>query len=84
MKDTHKVIVIGSGIGGGATARRLAENGVKVLLVERGEWVPREADNWTVASVFFTKKDTWLDASGSQRGFVLRVARSVFRSGDVL
>ena len=70
MKDTHEVIVIGSGIGGGATARRLAENGVKVLLVERGEWVPREADNWSVASVFFNKKytakDTWLDANGSQ------------------
>jgi choline dehydrogenase-like flavoprotein len=52
MTDTDEVIVIGSGIGDGATACRLAENGVKVLLVELAEWVPRGADNWSVASVF--------------------------------
>jgi len=68
METKPDVIVIGSGVGGGATARRLAENGVNVLILERGDWVPREQDNWSVSSVFFEKKytahDTWLDAKG--------------------
>ncbi|WCG84655.1 GMC family oxidoreductase [Pectobacterium sp. A5351] len=63
-----EVIIIGSGVGGGMTARRLAENGINVLIIERGDWVAKEKDNWNVASVFFDKKytahDSWLDASG--------------------
>jgi len=71
MIDTKPdVIVIGSGVGGGATARRLAENGVNVLILERGDWVPREPENWNVSSVFFEKKytahDSWLDAKGEE------------------
>ncbi|MDE1166664.1 MAG: GMC family oxidoreductase [Pseudomonas sp.] len=69
MNNNPDVIVIGSGIGGGATARRLAENGVNVLLLERGDWVPQEEQNWSVASVFFDKRytahDSWLDANGA-------------------
>jgi choline dehydrogenase-like flavoprotein len=69
MNVQPDVIVIGSGIGGATTARRLAENGVSVLMLERGDWVPREDQNWNVASVFFDKRytahDTWLDASGT-------------------
>ena len=70
MQKNHDVIVIGSGVGGGTVARRLAENGVNVLVLERGDWVPREADNWSVASVFHEKKytahDTWLDGQGNE------------------
>lgn len=70
MKVQPDVIVIGSGIGGATTARRLAENGVNVLMLERGDWVPREEENWSVASVFFDKRytahDTWLDANGAE------------------
>jgi choline dehydrogenase-like flavoprotein len=69
MNVQPDVIVIGSGIGGATTARRLAENGVNVLMLERGDWVPREDQNWSVASVFFDKRytahDTWLDGSGT-------------------
>ena len=69
MEPTPDVLIIGSGVGGGAMARRLAENGARVLLIERGGWVPREAQNWSVASVFHEKKytahDTWLDADGA-------------------
>ena len=62
------VIVIGSGVGGGMVSRRLAENGARVLMVERGDFVPREPGNWSVETVFFEKKykarDTWLDRTG--------------------
>lgn len=65
MSMKHDVIVIGSGVGGGTIARRLAESGVKVLLLERGRPVPREDDNWSVDAVFFKKrysaKESWLD-----------------------
>lgn len=65
----HDVIIIGSGVGGGTVARRLAEHGVRVLLLERGGVVPREDQNWSVQTVFFDKtykaKETWLDRRGA-------------------
>ena len=68
MKD-YDAIVIGSGVGGSMTARRLAENGARVLILERGDFIPREDANWDVKAVFFDKKykarDTWLDRNGN-------------------
>lgn len=68
MKE-HDVIVVGSGVGGAITARRLAERGARVLIIERGDFVPREPENWSVRSVFFEKKykakDSWLDRHGN-------------------
>jgi choline dehydrogenase-like flavoprotein len=65
MKATSDVLIIGSGVGGGAVARRLADNGVSVTMLERGDWLPREQDNWNVSAVFHEKKytahDSWLD-----------------------
>jgi len=62
------IIVIGSGIGGGTTAYRLAQYGLKVLLVERGDYLPREDDNWDLKAVYvdckYTADDRWLDRSG--------------------
>jgi choline dehydrogenase-like flavoprotein len=65
----YDVIVVGSGVGGGMVARRLSEAGAKVLLLERGQPVPREDSNWSVEKVFFQKiyksRETWLDQKGS-------------------
>ncbi len=45
--STHyDVIVIGSGAGGGTLVHRLAPSGKKILLLERGDFVPREKANW--------------------------------------
>lgn len=62
---TPDVIVIGSGVGGGTSALRLAQQGLNVLMLERGDYLPREADNWSPQAVYvdrkYTGKDTWLD-----------------------
>ena len=63
MKN-YDVIVVGGGVGGSIIARRLAERGARVLIVERGDFVPCEPDNWSVGRSFpkkYKAKDTWID-----------------------
>ena len=51
--DQHyDVVIIGTGAGGGTLGHRLATNGVKVLWLERGPFLPRERDNWQTEAVF--------------------------------
>ncbi len=67
MSD-YDVIVIGSGAGGGTLVHRLAPSGKRILLLERGDWLAREPQNWSAAEVFvdnrYISKDTWYDAEG--------------------
>ena len=67
MSD-YDVIVIGTGAGGGTLARHLAPSGKRVLLLERGDWLPREPENWSTADVFvdgrYISPDTWYDEKG--------------------
>jgi choline dehydrogenase-like flavoprotein len=62
------VVVIGSGMGGATTALALARRGVDVLLLERGERLPREPENWSPRAVFVDRRykppETWLDGRG--------------------
>jgi choline dehydrogenase-like flavoprotein len=62
MSD-YDVIVIGSGAGGGTLAHRLAPSGKRILLLERGGWLPREPQNWLAQNVFvenrYVSPDTW-------------------------
>jgi len=63
--DRYDVIVIGSGPGGGTTAAKLAETGKRVLLLERGGYLPRERGNWDSQVVFgqgkYTAEETFYD-----------------------
>ncbi len=52
MAERYDVIIIGSGAGGGTVAHRLASSDKKILVLERGDWLPREALNWSVEGVF--------------------------------
>ena len=53
MSDEHyDVIIIGSGPGGGTMAWRLAQTGKRILLLERGDYLPRERENWDTQAVF--------------------------------
>jgi len=49
----YDVIIIGTGAGGGTLAYKLAPSGKKILLLERGDYVPREKDNWSTRAVKF-------------------------------
>jgi choline dehydrogenase-like flavoprotein len=63
--DHHDVLVIGSGPGGATTAARVAETGKRVLLLERGDFLPRERGNWDSRAVFgdakYTADETFYD-----------------------
>jgi choline dehydrogenase-like flavoprotein len=50
-QDIHDVVSIGTGAGGGTLAQRLASTGKRVLLLECGDFLPREAANWDVHEV---------------------------------
>jgi choline dehydrogenase-like flavoprotein len=64
----YDVIVIGSGAGGGTLVHRLAPSGKRMLLLERGDWLPREPQNWLAQEVFvenrYVSAETWYDADG--------------------
>ncbi len=64
------VIVIGTGAGGGTLAYRLAPSGKRILLIERGDYVPREKDNWSTKAVNlegkYNTKEVWRDAEGRE------------------
>jgi choline dehydrogenase-like flavoprotein len=69
--DQHyDVIVIGTGAGGGTLAHRLAPTGKRILLLERGDYLPRERDNWESEAVFVDAKyrapEFWLDEDGNE------------------
>jgi choline dehydrogenase-like flavoprotein len=63
-----EVVIVGSGMGGGTTALALARRGVDVLVLERGERLPREAANWSPEAVFLQHRykpgERWLDGAG--------------------
>jgi choline dehydrogenase-like flavoprotein len=66
--DHYDVIIIGSGAGGGTLAYRLAPSGKRILILERGDFLPREHENWSSASVFganrYKAPETWHDRDG--------------------
>lgn len=66
----YDVIVIGTGAGGGTIAHRLAPTGKRILLLERGDYLPRERDNWDSTAVFVKGKyrapEFWFDKHGNQ------------------
>jgi choline dehydrogenase-like flavoprotein len=68
MTDEYDVIIIGSGAGGGTLAHRLAPTGLRVLVLERGGYLPREPENWDSREVFgkerYVADEKWIDKHG--------------------
>jgi choline dehydrogenase-like flavoprotein len=68
--ERYDVIIIGTGAGGGTLAWSLAGTGKRILLLERGDYVPRETDNWSTRAVNvlgkYHTKESWLDRNGKE------------------
>ena len=64
----YDLIIIGTGAGGGTLAYTLAPSGKRILLLERGDYVPREKDNWSPRAVNVeakcNTKEVWRDHHG--------------------
>lgn len=72
MAERWDVVIIGTGAGGGTLAHALASTGRRILLLERGTYLPREPENWDAEAVFvderYKAKETWIDADGKEFG----------------
>jgi len=66
----YDIIIIGSGAGGATMAYKLADSGKKILIIERGDYVPVEKENWDSVQVFqknrYTTTEMWLDKNGDE------------------
>lgn len=64
--DMHyDIIIVGTGAGGGTLAHTLAPSGQRILILERGDFLPRERENWDPKAVYAEKRylapETWYD-----------------------
>ena len=67
---TADIAIIGSGVGGSAVAHQLAGSGAKILILERGDFLPNEPQNSDAEAVFlharYKTRDEWVDAKGKR------------------
>ena len=71
MENTEfDFIIIGTGAGGGTIAKILADAGKSILIIERGDFLKREKENWLAESVFvdgrYNPAEKWKDKSGKK------------------
>jgi choline dehydrogenase-like flavoprotein len=69
MANPYDAIIIGTGAGGGTLALHLAQAGKRILILERGPFMPQEKLNWDTSAVFldnrYHTKETWQDKDGN-------------------
>src|SRR5437868_2843559 len=88
--EHYDVIIIGSGAGGGTLAHRLAPSGKRILILERGGYLPRERENWSTEAVFaenrYKAAETWHEQDGKafHRGIHYWVGGNTKMYGAVL
>ena len=67
-QQPYDAIIIGSGAGGGTLAWALAPGGKRILLLERGDYVRREPQNWSPRAVNvlgrYQAREEWRDRDG--------------------
>ena len=68
--DRYDIIIIGSGAGGATMAYGLAQTEARILILERGDFVPQEEENWNPEAVWknlrYQTKERWLDEHGQE------------------
>jgi choline dehydrogenase-like flavoprotein len=70
MNDHYDVIIIGTGAGGGTLLHKLAPSGKRILVLERGPFLPREKENWDTKFAFNSTRyfgpEVWYDRNGGE------------------
>lgn len=70
MTEHFDVVIIGSGTGGGTVAYALAATGARILILERGDFIPQEPENWSPQAVWgdlrYRTSEHWLDGRGKE------------------
>ena len=74
MAEQYDAIIIGTGAGGGTLALHLAQAGKRILVLERGAFLPQEKLNWDTSSVF------WIIVITPKRFGRTRMGRTCIRS----
>ncbi|MBX2822690.1 MAG: GMC family oxidoreductase [Rhodothermaceae bacterium] len=68
MTDNFDIVIIGTGAGGGTLAYGLRNSGAKILLIERGDYLPQEPENWDPEEAYFNSRykatEKWYDSKG--------------------
>jgi choline dehydrogenase-like flavoprotein len=68
--ERYDIIIIGTGAGGGTIARALADSPARILILERGDFVPQENENWDAEAVWkhrrYQTAERWLDERGRE------------------
>jgi choline dehydrogenase-like flavoprotein len=68
--ECFDIIVIGTGAGGGTIAHALADSPARILILERGDFVPQEQENWDPEAVWkhrrYQTQEHWLDERGRE------------------
>ena len=69
LEEHYDLVIIGSGAGGGTLAHALAGTGARILVIERGTFVPQEPENWSPEAVWrdlrYRAREEWLDEAGA-------------------
>ncbi|HET8530710.1 MAG TPA: GMC family oxidoreductase [Methylomirabilota bacterium] len=64
----YDIAIIGTGAGGGTLLHALAGRGKRILVLERGDYVPREKANWSTRAVNlegrYQTREIWRDREG--------------------
>lgn len=67
----YDIIIIGTGAGGGTLTHRLAPTNEEILVLERGDFLMREKENWSPQEVYqkhrYHTDEEWYDRDG--KGF---------------
>ena len=65
MTNHYDIIIIGTGSGGSTMAYKLASSGKRILILERGGFIPKEKENWDPHEVVnqgrYRPDDVWYD-----------------------
>jgi choline dehydrogenase-like flavoprotein len=68
--ERFDIIIIGTGAGGATMAHALGDSPARILILERGDFVPQEDENWNPEAVWkhlrYQTAERWLDDRGQE------------------